>query len=102
MHLLAGSYILASVPRCIFVMVRGSQDETDNSIVWFNPKNNNGQNSPRSAWHRLATGFSPATDFDWTEFDKPEENRKIVALDHVRKVFDNGAKQLELKDAHTH
>jgi hypothetical protein len=29
MRLLSGSYILTSVPRCIFIMTRGSQDETD-------------------------------------------------------------------------
>jgi hypothetical protein len=99
MHLLAGSYVLTSVPRCIFIMTRGSEDETDNSVVWFNPKNNNGENMPRSAWHRKLSGFTPADDFDWREFDKPPDERKIVTLDHVREVFGNGTKQLELKDA---
>jgi len=99
MHLLAGSYILTSVPRCIFVMTRGSNDETDDSVVFFNPKNSNGENAPRSAWHRQLNGFTPATDFDWTEFDKPPDERKIVTLDHVREVFGDGTKQLELKDA---
>jgi hypothetical protein len=49
MHLLSGSYILTSVPRCIFIMTRGTQDETDDSVVFFNPKNSNGENAPRSA-----------------------------------------------------
>jgi hypothetical protein len=99
MHLLAGSYILTSVPRCIFVMTRGSQDETDNAVVFFNPKNSNGANVPRSAWHRKLSGFTPALDFDWKEFDKPPDERKIVTLEHVREVFGNGALQLEKKDA---
>ena len=99
MHLLAGSYILTSVPRCIFIMVRGSSDETDNSVVWFNPKNSNGENAPRSAWHRKLNGFTPARDFDWKEFDKPPEERKIITLEHLRQVFDDGGKQLELKEA---
>jgi hypothetical protein len=100
MHLLAGSFILTSVPRCIFVMVRGNEDETDDSLVWLNPKNSNGEHAPRSAWHRLTSGFTPAAgDFDWTEFEKPPAERKIVTLDHLREVFDNGTKRLELKDA---
>jgi AAA domain/DnaB-like helicase N terminal domain len=99
MHLLAGSYILTSVPRGIFVMTRGSQDETDDSVVFFNPKNSNGENAPRSAWHRKLSGFTPATDFDWKEFDKPPEERKIIKLDHLREVFGDGKKRLELKEA---
>jgi hypothetical protein len=99
MHLLAGSYILTSVPRSIFIMVRGTEDETDNSVVWFNPKNSNGQNSPRTAWLRTGNGFTPATDFDWMEFDKPLNERKTVTLEHLREVFDGGDKRLELKDA---
>ena len=99
MHLLAGSYVLTSVPRCIFVMTRGTQDETDDSVVFFNPKNSNGENAPRSAWHRKLSGFTPATDFDWKEFDKPPDERKIITLDHIREVFDDGDKRLELKEA---
>lgn len=99
MHLLSGSYILTSVPRCIFIMTRGSQDETDDSVVFFNPKNSNGENAPRSACHRKLSGFTRATDFDWKEFDKPPEQRKIITLDHIREVFDDGKKRLELKEA---
>ena len=99
MHLLAGSFILTSVPRCIFVMVRGTDDETEDSVVWLNPKNSNGEHAPRSAWHRLTNGFTLATDFDWMEFDKPTNERKIVTLEHLRKVFDDGVKELELKEA---
>ena len=99
MHLLSGSYILTSVPRCIFIMTRGTQDETDDSVVFFNPKNSNGENAPRSAWHRKLSGFTPATDFDWKEFDKPPEERKIIKLDHLREVFSDGKKPLELKEA---
>lgn len=99
MHLLAGSYVLTSVPRAIFVMTRGCQDETDDSVVFFNPKNSNGENAPRSAWHRKLTGFTPATDFDWKEFDKSPDERKIITLDHIREVFGDGEKRLELKAA---
>jgi AAA domain/DnaB-like helicase N terminal domain len=99
MHLLSGSYILTSVPRCIFIMTRGSQDETDDSVVFFNPKNSNGENAPRSAWHRKLSGFTQATDFDWKEFDKPPAERKVITLDHIREVFGDGKRPLELKEA---
>jgi hypothetical protein len=99
MHLLAGSYILTSVPRAIFVMIRGSEEETDDSVVLCNPKNSNGPNSARSAWHRNANGFSPNKDFDWSEFDKSPDKRVIVRLDHLSEVFEGGKLELELKDA---
>lgn len=97
MHLLSGSYILTSVPRSIFVMVRGSEEETDDSVIWFNPKNSNGPNTARSAWHRRQNGFASYTDFDWREFDKPPDKRVTVRLEHLEEVFKDG--DLELKDA---
>jgi hypothetical protein len=99
MHLLAGSYLLTSVPRSIFIMVRGTENETDDSVVWLNPKNSNGEHAPRSAWHRTLKGFTPATDFDWNDFDKSPAERKFVTLEHLAEVFDGGKKRLELKDA---
>lgn len=98
MHILSGSYILTSVPRSIFVMVRGSDEETDDSVVWCNPKNSNGPLAPRTAWHRQDGGFAPDTDFDWTEFDKPPDKRVVVRLEDLEEVFKDGA-ELELKDA---
>ena len=68
-------------------------------LSYFNPKNSNGENAPRSAWHRKLSGFTPATDFDWKDFDKPPEERKIIRLEHLREVFEDGKKRLELKDA---
>jgi hypothetical protein len=99
MHQLAGSYVLTSVPRAIFVMIPGSEEETDDSVVFFNPKNSNGPNASRSAWHRGATGFTPNADFDWREFDKPPDKRVIIRLEHLAEVFDGGKLELELKDA---
>lgn len=99
MHSLAGSYILTSVPRAIFVMIRGSEDETDDSVVLFNPKNSNGTNAARSAWHRRTSGFTPHGDFDWREFDKPADQRVIVRVEHLAEIFNGGALELDLKDA---
>jgi AAA domain len=97
MHLLAGSYLLTSVPRSIFIMVRGCEDETDDSVVWLNPKNSNGEHAARSAWHRTLEGFTPAADFDWNDFEKPPAERKTVTIEHLAEVFDGG--KLELKEA---
>lgn len=87
MHILSGSYLLTSVPRSVFVMVRGSDDEANDSVVWCNPKNNNGPLAERSAWHRQEAGFVPDDQFDWKEFDKPPDKRAIVRLEHLSEVF---------------
>ncbi len=97
MHILSGSYMLTSVPRSIFVMVRGSEEETDDSVIWCNPKNSNGPLAPRSAWHRHQGRFLLYADFDWSEFDKPPDKRVIVRVEQLAEVFKDG--DLELKDA---
>jgi hypothetical protein len=80
-------------------MIRGSEEETDDSVVLFNPKNSNGPNSARSAWHRNADGFTANIDFDWSEFDKPADKRVIIRAEHLSEVFKGGELELELKDA---
>jgi hypothetical protein len=87
MHALSGSYVLTSVPRCIWIVVRGSEDETDSSVVVFNPKNSNGQNSPRTAWVRKNGLFEPLADFDWKQFDKPPEDRRTITGDDIEQVL---------------
>jgi hypothetical protein len=87
MHLLAGSYVLTSVPRSIFVMVRGTSEETDNSVVWFNPKNSNGPCAPRSAWERSPAGFIQLTDFDWKAFDGGKGGRAVMQVEHLREAL---------------
>jgi hypothetical protein len=99
MHMLAGSYILTSVPRSVFIMVRATADETDDRVVWFNPKNNNGEHAPRTAWRRGAAGFEQVGDFDWEEFENPQTDKNTVKLGDLRELFENGAKAMELADA---
>src|SRR5205085_7506447 len=43
LNLLAGSYVLGSVPRCVFVMQAASDETTDNRAVWTCCKNNDGE-----------------------------------------------------------
>ena len=83
MHLLAGSHVLSTVPRTIFVMVRGTGEETDNSVVLFNPKNSNGPCAGRTAWERNPAGFYPLPDFDWKAFDSGSGGRKVICLEHI-------------------
>ena len=98
MHILSGSYMLASVPRTIFVMLRGSDEEQEPCVVWCNPKNSNGPNSERSAWISANGGFIADTTFNWSEFDKPPDKRAVVQLEHLQEVFE-GSAELELKEA---
>lgn len=87
MHLLAGSYVLTSVPRAVFIIVRGSLDETDNAVVIFNPKNNNGPKAHRTAWECRPEGFAPLNDFDWKAFEGGEGGRKVIRPEHIREAL---------------
>ncbi|HWB61239.1 MAG TPA: AAA family ATPase [Chthoniobacteraceae bacterium] len=100
MHILAGSHVLSSVPRSVFVMTRASEDESDDRVVWFNPKNNNGELIQRTAWRRGNGGFEAVGDFDWEAFDKTAEGGapQKVTIDHLREVFES-CDTMELSDA---
>ena len=69
LNLLAGSYVLGSVPRCAFVLQAASDDPEDRRVVWTCCKNNDGEMGARSAWVRCNGLFQPVTDFDWDAFD---------------------------------
>jgi AAA domain len=92
LNLLAGSYVLGSVPRTVFVMQAASDDTTDNRIVWTCCKNNDGELGGRSAWERRNGLFAPVTDFDFDAFDAPEKDRReVISEADVAAVFENGA-----------
>jgi hypothetical protein len=78
LNLLAGSYVLGSVPRCVFVLQAASDDPVDRRVVWTCCKNNDGELGPRSAWVRCNGLFEPLPDFDWESFDTPG-NRKAAS-----------------------
>jgi hypothetical protein len=78
MNTLAGSYVLSSVPRSIFVMQPASNDVEDQRIVWTCCKNNDGESGPRSAWLRRNGLFQAVTEFDWEEFDRGEGKLKLT------------------------
>jgi hypothetical protein len=90
LNLLAGSYVLGSVPRSVFVMQAASDDTTDNRIVWTCCKNNDGDLGQRSAWERRNGLFAPVAEFDWEVFDTPERDRReIITEADVRGVLEN-------------
>jgi hypothetical protein len=78
LNLLAGSYVLGSVPRTVFVMQAASDDTTDNRIVWTCCKNNDGELGGRSAWERCNGLFKPVEGFDWDTFDAPADGRETT------------------------
>jgi hypothetical protein len=90
LHLLSGSYILTSVPRSVFIMLRGSTDETDTAVVWCNPKNNNGPLAPRTAWEREPSGFTSIPDFNWNDFEAGKGGRRVITLGRIQNALGNG------------
>jgi len=92
LNLLAGSYVLGSVPRTVFVMQAASDETTDNHVVWTCCKNNDGELGARSAWERRNGLFAPVRDFDWEAFDAPEKDRReLITETDVAAIFRNGA-----------
>ena len=94
LNLLAGSYVIGSVPRTVFVMQAASDDTTDNRIVWTCCKNNDGALGARSAWERRNGLFVPLQDFDWKTFDGDGEKRRTVSLDDLDTLFEGGQRRL--------
>ena len=94
LNLLAGSYVIGSVPRAVFVMQAASDDTEDNRVVWTCCKNNDGELGKRSAWERRNGLFAPVQDFDWKTFDSNSEKRHTVKLDDLDALFEGGKRQL--------
>lgn len=99
LNLLAGSYVLGSVPRTVFVMQAASDDTTDDRVVWTCCKNNDGELGARSAWQRRNGLFAPVSDFDWTEFDRPAGERVTITETDLAEVFHHGNRRLARKQA---
>ena len=94
LNLLAGSYVIGSVPRAVFVMQAASDDTEDKRIVWTCCKNNDGELGARSVWERGNGLFVPVKDFDWKTFEGDGEKRRAVSLDDLDALFDGGNNRL--------
>ena len=104
LNLLSGSYLLGSVARSVFILQAASDATEDQRVVFTCAKNNNGNMGPRSAWLRQNGLFDPVESFDWQEFEGGKgsgggEAQSIVTEDHMKALFDYGARKLERREA---
>jgi VirE N-terminal domain/AAA domain len=91
MHLLAGSHVLVTVPRTVFVLQPASDDTEDNQVVWTCCKNNDGVMGKRTAWERKIGLFEPVPKFDWATFDaSAKDKRVVITAEMVEEVFEKG------------
>lgn len=106
MTLLAGSYVINSRPRSVFVAMEESPFVPEPLVIVTCAKNNNGKDSQRAAMRREeGTLVDVTASFDWKAYDsgalagKPaNENRKIEESDLIE-VFDGGRKWLSKEKA---
>jgi hypothetical protein len=101
LNLLAGSYVLASVPRAVFVLQPASDDTEDSRVVFTCCKNNDGPLGAQSAWHRRNGFFEAILDFNWDEFHRPNPARSAITEANMAEIFDNGGAVLSKSDAVT-
>jgi hypothetical protein len=90
LNLLAGSYVLGSVPRTVFVMQAASDDVNDSRVVWTCCKNNDGELGDRSAWERRNGLFMPVEFFDWDAFDHPPKEKRGLKPGMLREFLMRG------------
>lgn len=97
LQLLSGSYVLGSVPRCVFVMQSATDDVSETRVVLTCCKNNDGDLGKRSVWERRNGLFTPVHEFDWNTFDHPEGERREITAAIMEEVF--GDKELSRSEA---
>jgi BT4734-like, N-terminal domain len=91
MNILAGSHVLTSVPRSVFVLQYASDDTEDNEVVWTCCKNNDGELGKRSAWTRRVGLFESVPSFDWATFDASGKDKRIaITQEMMEEVFEGG------------
>jgi AAA domain len=100
LNLLAGSYVLGSVPRTVFIMQSASDSVSEDKVVWTCCKNNDGVLGPRSAWIRANGLFTPVVEFDWHAFDNPSPEKDLgITKGQVAAVFQDGRLKLPRAEA---
>jgi hypothetical protein len=91
MNILAGSHVLVTIPRSVFVLQYASDDPEDDEVVWTCCKNNDGELGKRTAWKRKIGLFLPVPNFDWATFDGGDSDKRVViTAAMVEEVFDSG------------
>jgi hypothetical protein len=80
MNLLAGSYVLSSIPRSIWILQHASDSVHEERVIVTNCKNNDGALAPRGCFRRSSGQWPEIDDFDWKRWDSPAsfepENKK--------------------------
>ncbi|MBV9107357.1 MAG: AAA family ATPase, partial [Verrucomicrobia bacterium] len=71
LNLLAGSYVLTSVPRSVWVLQHASDDVSETRVVVTCCKNSDGELGNRCVCTRSNGQWSHITDFDWDAWDHP-------------------------------
>ncbi len=99
LNMLAGSYLLGSVPRAVFILQSASDETTESRVIWICCKNNDGELGSPTAWERKNGIFTPAENFDWSEYDAPSEQRLTITEGDLAAVFDGGKRQLAKSQA---
>jgi hypothetical protein len=92
LNLLAGSYVLSSVPRTVWILQHASDDVNENRVVVTCAKNNDGELEPRSVWTRDNGLWTPYQGFDWDQWDNPDTSKKEKPITELalKTVFANG------------
>jgi hypothetical protein len=90
LNLLAGSYVLGSVPRVVFVMQHASDDVAEDRVVWTCCKNNDGGLGQQSAWVRQNGIFTPVANFDWASWNEGEKEGLFPLEKVVEIIEENG------------
>ena len=100
LNTLAGSLVLASVPRTVWVAQSASDAVDETRVVVTCCKNNDGELGPRGCWTR-DNGIWPAvTGFDWDAWDNPkgksqgQANDPGVRIEVMGWAFEGGKRTL--------
>jgi hypothetical protein len=72
LNLLAGSYVLSSIPRSVFVLQHASDDVNEERVVVTCAKNNDGQLGSRGCFLRSSGQWPVVENFNWNAWDHPE------------------------------
>lgn len=98
LNMLAGSYLLGSIPRAAFIMQSASDETTEDRIIWHCCKNNDGELGASTVWRRGNGIFQPVENFDWSELNSSEPRKTVTEAD-LTALFAAGSRKLAKKHA---
>lgn len=101
LNTIAGSYVLASVPRAAFVLQPATDAPEDNRVVFTCCKNNDGDMGAPSAWIRRNGLFAPVENFDWDEFSgkNGSSSRPTITATDLAEALDHGKRVVPKSEA---